>query len=153
MDRLKIRRAFELIGAYLRPAGLGCLDIQWDGSGRILRVFLEGETIGLDDCVQATQALQDVPELDELFTGSWNLEVSSPGVDRPLRRKEHFAEAVGEEIKVWLYEKSGGRKKARGRLLRVSDTGEVELSVDGESWGFSLENLKKAHLVYDWNQE
>ena len=64
----------------------------------------------MDDCLEVTRSLNEVESIDEKVPGLYRLEISSPGVDRPLRFAEHFNEVIGQDISVKLTEKSNGEK-------------------------------------------
>lgn len=156
-----------LVSQLLEPVSLECIEAEWQAHDRILRLFVDRVVladgpadqpgVNLDDCVRASAALNDRPELDEAISGNYTLEVSSPGIERPLRLRQHFERVVGKKVHVTLREKSDNRWQAEGLLAAVG-SGEGEgkddaiISIDTEAgrWSFGLDNLKKASLVYDW---
>jgi len=129
-------------------------------AGGLLRVYIDklpepaaaGELISVEDCERVTRQLQYVLEV-EAFEYS-RLEVSSPGLDRPLRVAAHYARFVGQQIDVTLRVPFQGRKKYRGQLLTqpeapseqawrlVFDDGEAEQALD-----FTLDEIREARLV------
>ena len=114
------------------------------------------ETFGrdhLDECARLSRLLE--AELERLGTvpQRYVLEVSSPGIDRPLRRREHFERFVGQEIDVRLYVKREGRKKYVGTLERVEDAerGFRIIVRDGqERWTFAEDEIARARLHVRW---
>jgi len=134
-----------------------CVEAEWQAHDRILRLYVDrtsGSGIDLDGCVVASKLLVDQQELDDLVKGPYTLEVSSPGVERPLRRASHFRQSIGENIAVNLDRKIGDRKRATGRLLAVNEAteGETQVSLETEEgvWSFPIESVQKAHVVFDW---
>src|SRR4051812_1842067 len=118
---LKIQ-VLNLIGPTIEALGFTCRDVQWQAHDRVLCVYVErAEGVNLDQCAEVSRALNDVPDLDALIEGPYTLEVSSPGLEKPLRTKEHFADELGQQIHVSLYEKFGGIKTAKGTLEKISD--------------------------------
>lgn len=113
--------------AWLEPEvnslGYELLDIEWiTGRGATLRVFIDaGAGIGLDDCEKVSRAVEALLDVRDLIPGAYRLEVSSPGPDRPLRTREHFAAVCGERIRLHLLDEGGAVRKFRGRLVGLED--------------------------------
>ncbi len=157
MNRAKLNDIMELISRLLEPEALECIEAEWDQHDRILRLYVDrsnaaaadGATVNLDDCVRASRRLNEAPELDEAVPGAYTLEVSSPGVERPLRLEQHFQRFVGSKVHVTLREKLEDRWRAEGILETVEDRN-ITLNTPEGSLRFPLDSLKKASLVYDW---
>ena len=79
-------------------------------------------------------------------------EMSSPGLDRPLRRERDFERFVGESARIRLTEGVEGRRNFSGTLQAVKD-GRVEIACDGRSWLLPIDDIAKANLVPDWDRE
>ncbi len=156
MDRVKLDNVISLVNGQLNPAGFDCIEAEWLGHERILRLFVErpaeGMGMNLDGCVSATRLINEFPELDEMVPGHYVLEVSSPGVERPLRRLEHFRAQLGQRAEVKLREKYNERRQGKGVLAAVSDDngGLVTMQTEQGEWSFSVELLQRASLLYDW---
>jgi len=153
-------RVFELVERLIASHGFECVDVEWLAGSRTLRVYVDRKSsnaaIDLDGCAAVNALLMDVPELDDLITGAYTLEVSSPGIERPLRRLEHFARYVGSEVEVRLIaaapaEVGLNRRIASGRLLDVSSDGLLTLDVSGSRHAIPFACVEKAKLVYDWD--
>ncbi len=134
-------------------AGLGyaLVRVQLAGArgGLTLQLMAErqdGRAMLVEDCRIITQAV-DVP-LDEadLIPGAYALEVSSPGIDRPLTREKDFADWAGFEAKISLDQPLDGRKNFRGLLQGLQDN-TVRLQVDGKNFVLPLARIVKAQLV------
>ncbi len=156
-----------LVSKLLEPVSLECIEAEWQGHDRILRLFVDRIVladgpadqpgINLDDCVRASSTLNDRPELDEAVAGAYTLEVSSPGIERPLRLRQHFERFLGKKVHVTLREKMDDRWQGEGTLAAVEaghgeglDDATVTMDTHDGRWTFGLGNLKKASLVYDW---
>lgn len=86
--------------------------------------------------------------LDEIdpYPGAYTMEVSSPGIDRPLRTPEHFKRFEGEQAKVSLKTPIGGRANFKGTISSVSDDG-IELEYEGNSLAIGYDDIKRANLI------
>lgn len=140
------------IGALLEStlAGLGyeLVDLEQASHGRskLLRLFIDKPGgVNIDDCTFVSNHVSRLlaVELDYDYS---RLEVSSPGLDRPLKKEADFARFVGEQVKVKLRVPFEGSRKFSGKLVGV-ENGVVKLDVEGAVVSVSLDNLDKARLV------
>ncbi len=101
------------------------------GAGRILQIMAERPdgTMSIDDCERVSKAISPILDVEDPIPGSYELEVSSPGIDRPLVRPSDFSTWTGHQAKVELIEPQSGRRRFRGVLAGFAD-GEVRLRVD-----------------------
>ena len=149
-------RLIAVIEPIVEQAGAELVDLEVAGShGRpVVRAYVDTDAgITLDECARLSRLLE--AELERLGTvpQRYVLEVSSPGIDRPLRRREHFERFVGQEIDVRLYVKREGRKKYVGTLERVEDAerGFRIIVRDGqERWTVAEEEIARARLHVRW---
>lgn len=114
----------------------------------------EGSTISVDDCATVTRALREWLEEQGEDHGDWVLEVSSPGVDRPLVKASDFARFAGSRARVKGYGPlAGGAKQLEGVLLGLveGDPESFALEIDGERIEIPLDGVASARLVYDWD--
>lgn len=119
-----------------------------------LRLFCDeaGEgPIGLDKLTALNRTIGHLLEVEDehqkLFGAAWNLEVSSPGVDRPLAKKSHFARATGECVKIKLRAARDGKRTFTGKLDTTDDEG-VTLTDDGEQHHLPWDEIDDAHVVF-----
>jgi ribosome maturation factor RimP len=112
--------------------------------GRCWYIDREGG-VTLDDCVAAAKLVNPVLDTSEWFEGRFMLEMSSPGIDRPLRKPEHFAAFAGERIKLQTLAPVLGRKRFTGVLKGFSD-GMVAMACDGQDMLIHIDHVKKASL-------
>lgn len=143
-------------------------DVELVGSGarRVLRVFIdkpgEGESVSIEDCSLVSQSLNLLLDVEDPIPGpGYNLEVSSPGLERKLKRRDHFESAVGQTIMVRcrrgfaefqpeLKETFGLRKQAEAVLKAVEDDVLV-LSREGVEMRVPLEEVEKSHVVFSFD--
>lgn len=129
--------------------------MEWarEGKRSILRVYIDTPNgVSLDDCAEVTHQLNGVLDVENVADQAYHLEVSSPGVNRPLFTLEQFERFLQHRVKIKLMEPIAGRTKLTGLLQQVID-GEVVLVVDNESWHVPFSAIKKANLVYQWQSE
>jgi len=128
---------YELVGVEYLPQG---------GHG-LLRSDIGTEAgVTLDDCQRLSHQLSGVLDVEDVIKGRYHLEVSSPGLDRPLFAAEHFQRFAGRQVNVRLVAPINGRRKVRGVLQGMKDD-EVVLDVDGEVISVPLSAIDKANLV------
>ena len=128
-------------------SGLGYELVAWEraGKGAMLRIFVDKPGgVEIDDCARVSQHLSRVLEVEGITYD--RLEVSSPGLDRVLRKNEDFTRFAGEKARLKLRLALDGQRNFIGILRAVND-GKLELEVDGESLAFDLSNIEKARLV------
>ncbi|HWH76743.1 MAG TPA: ribosome maturation factor RimP, partial [Candidatus Binatus sp.] len=105
----------------------------------------------LEEISQVSRELSDLlDEHDEVVDGAYTLEVSSPGVNRPLRRPEHFERFVGKKIRVQTRDKINGRRSFLGQLLEVSSD-KIAMNQDGARWEIPFSLIEKSNYEHDWS--
>jgi ribosome maturation factor RimP len=128
-------------------AGLGyeLVDMERSGKGRMMRVFIDKPGgINLDDCAKVSNHLGRVLTVENVDYE--RLEVSSPGLDRPLKQERDFVRFAGQKARVKLRVPMDGQRNFVG-VLRQTQAGKVELEVEGKTVVFELANLDRARLV------
>jgi ribosome maturation factor RimP len=116
------------------------------GSG-LLRLYIDAEAgITLDDCEQVSRVVSEVLDAEDPIPGHYTLEVSSPGLERPLRTAAHFARFVGETVHVETVQAFEGRRRFKGALV-AAGAETIEVDVDGKRWTLPLSGIRKAHLA------
>jgi ribosome maturation factor RimP len=155
-------RAVDDIRALALPVvgALECrlYDVEITGAGRArtVRVLIDRDGgVDLEAITAATQAissaLDDSPPVSRAIDGPFVLEVSSPGVERPLRRPEHYRGAVGETVTITYHTESGPRR-ARGILAEAGDE-QCVVEVDGTRVPIAYDAVTKARTVFEWGAQ
>ncbi|WP_448566083.1 ribosome maturation factor RimP [Thalassotalea ganghwensis] len=137
----------------LRPAveevGKELLGVEFVSAGKhsILRLFIDHENgITVDDCAEVSRQVSALLDVEDPISTEYNLEVSSPGLDRPLFDLPHFEAVIGETINVKTSMPLNGRRKFKGKLVSIeNDT--LIVNVDGEEYELVFSNIDKANLV------
>ena len=123
------------------------LEVRLGGGGGLVRAFIDKPTgIDLDDCEKVSLAVSALLDVEDPVPGNYNLEVSSPGLERKLTKPTHFQRFAGETVKVQMRFPIEGRRRFRGTLVS-SDDENIVVEVDGESHSLPLKTIDTARLV------
>lgn len=141
----------ELITPTLNDMGYDVVRVQIQGQQRkTLQIMAERrdrETMTVEDCSRISRSLSALLDVEDPIPGAYTLEVSSPGLDRPLVRSADFDRFAGYEARVETTLPIEGRKRFRGRLLGVSPSGDVRIVMDGAEIAVPFSDVAKARLV------
>jgi ribosome maturation factor RimP len=139
----------------LRPAveetGKELLGVEYLSAGNhsVLRLFIDHENgIDVDDCAEVSRQVGAILDVEDPISSEYSLEVSSPGLDRPLFDKAHFEAVVDETIEVKISMPLNGRRKFKGKLVAVENDSLIVM-VDNEEYELVISNIDKAHLVFN----
>ncbi len=128
---------------------LADLEVRLGAKSGLVRLFIDKpEGIGLEDCEKVSRAVSALLDVEDPVPGNYRLEVSSPGLDRKLRKVEHFQRFIDEVVKVKLRFPLEGRRRFRGKLLSADDEN-IVVEVDGESYSIALATIDTVRLVPD----
>jgi ribosome maturation factor RimP len=149
----KVRRVAAPLAA---QEGMELVDVEFGGPGgrQTLRLFIDKQGgVSLDDCTSMSRAVSAALDVEDPIDGAYDLEVSSPGLDRPLRTPEHFQKYQGERVKVKTYapiSDTDNRKTFVGKLLGFEE-GFVMVDVDGTVFRVPHAQISKANVepVFD----
>lgn len=135
----------ELLESTLEGLGYELVDLERSPRGKLLRVFIDKPGgVNVDDCVAVSNHLSRLLTVENVDYD--RLEISSPGLDRPLKRASDFIRFAGESVKLKLRVGLQGQRNFVGILREVND-GVLKLEVDGKMLDLELSNLEKARLV------
>lgn len=151
MSREVVVRVWELAGPVAESEGLELVDVEFqrESRGHVLRLYLDREGgITLDDLARASRQVGDVLDVHDAVPGEYVLECSSPGINRRLRRPEHFRRFVGERVRVKTVERGAGRRSFVGRLEAVDDEG-IEVSDAQGSYKIRHDEIVRANYEAD----
>ena len=140
----------DLVRSVAEPMGYELVGVEYfhrGQGGAVLRIYIDHEKgITLDDCSAVSHQLSGVLDVDDSLPGHYDLEVSSPGLERPLFTAAHYERFRGHRAHLKRVEKLEGRRNFTGKIAGVSD-GEVQLVIDGEVFELPLSMIESAHLV------
>jgi ribosome maturation factor RimP len=138
-----VRGAAEALGYEM----LGVEYLPRPKAGHLLRVYIDSDGgVGLSDCEKVSHQISGVLEVEDPVRGEYALEVSSPGLDRPLFEKVHFERFVGELARVKLNAALNGRSNYKGTILEI-DGEDVVMQVEGEPVRLPFAQIASARLV------
>ena len=146
--------AREAAEPVINELGFELVDLEYLASrgSWILRIYIDKEGgVTLDDCALVSREIGDLLDIRELIGHKYVLEVSSPGLDRPLTREKDFIKALGKKIKVRTDEPFGGARNMTGILKEFKDKA-LTLELERGSVSIPLECVEKANLVYDFGK-
>ncbi|MFP4207083.1 MAG: ribosome maturation factor RimP [Wenzhouxiangella sp.] len=131
---------YELVGVEYLP----------NPKNRVVRVFIDRDPdgIGVEDCERVSREVSALLDVEEPVPGQYTLEVSSPGVERPLFTGAHFARFVGETAVVQLTVPVANRRRFKGVIVAADDQ-TVTLNVDGQTCELAVADMARAHLAPD----
>ena len=148
------RKILEMLEPSVIDLGYELIDVEYHSApgGGTLRLYIDSENgIAVEDCEAVSRQASALLDVEDPISGQYNLEVSSPGLDRVLRTPEHYAAFLGFEINVRLRRPVEGRRKATG-LLSAADENSIHVDVDGQSVHIPLDQIEKARLVPDYTE-
>jgi ribosome maturation factor RimP len=139
-------------------AGFELVDVRFvrEQVGWIVRVFIEAKPgaadgVGVGDCERVSRELSAVLDVEDPVPQAYSLEVSSPGIDRPLRTVDHFRRFAGSVAKIVLAEGIDGRRNYKGTLLDASNE-VIAIEIDGTRHEVPFDDIQSAKLVPDWGK-
>ena len=138
----------EIISAPVEALGYELVGIEFiRGRQSTLRIYIDSDDgITVDACADVSHQVSAVLDVEDPITVAYNLEVSSPGLDRPMFTAEHYTRYVGEEVTLVLRMAMQNRRTWQG-ILKAVDGEMITVTVDGKDEVFALSNIQKANLV------
>jgi ribosome maturation factor RimP len=145
-------RLWDRIDPYVAAEGVELDDLEILGGGQIVRVTVDAEDpIGVDIIAELSKGIGRLIEQDDPFTGSYTLEVSSPGLERKLTRLNHYKKSIGSEVKVRTFAAVDGEKHHLGALVSADKDG-FAVDVDGTERKFQYGDVSSARTVFVWEK-
>jgi len=136
-------------------AGLDLIDLEIRGGtgSRVVRVVVDADAgVDLDTCADVSRALSEALDAEEFIPGTYVLEVTSPGVDRPLRTHRDFARNIGRNVRIWRTPaaiEAGGKGEADGELLEVTDH-VIRLEIAGDEQVVPWDQIDRGKVLLPW---
>ena len=140
----------ELIDTTIQALGLDLwgVELLQQGKYSLLRIYIEREEgVTIEDCEKVSRQVSALMDVEDPIAGEYTLEVSSPGMDRPLFCIEHYSQYVGIEVDLKLRRPLEGRRKFKGQIMKVSGD-VVGLLVEGSEYDLEFSDIEKASIVF-----
>ena len=146
-------RVRGIVDSILSNEGMELVEIEYrrESKGWVLRLYIDkagGVTLG--DCTHISQEVGRSLDVEDFIAIPYTLEVSSPGLPRPLKKEKDFMKYRNQIIKVKTIHPIENRRQFKGRLLGISEN-RIEIEIDGGVFQIPLSNVAKANLEIDWN--
>ncbi len=141
-----------LIEPVVTQLGYEFVGVEFTGSNRgLLRVYIDQEAgITVDDCSKVSYQVSGLLDVEDPISGQYSLEVSSPGLDRPLFKSEDYDRFSGQQASIRLYAPVEGQRKFKGVIRGIRDNQVVLMTEENAELQFSLDQIEKARLVPDY---
>jgi ribosome maturation factor RimP len=153
-----VKQAPEHLLKLLEPVveGLGyeCVGIEFNAHPKngLLRIYIDSDKgITVEDCSRVSHQVSGVLDVEDPINGEYNLEVSSPGADRPFFKLDQFRKHLGETIMVTLFSPINQRRKITGQIKEVQDDGIIVLDDGEQNYLIPLKAMSKARLVPEFS--
>lgn len=146
------RQAMEIIRPILLEEGMECVDLEYrrEARGWVLRLYIDKEGgITLDDCARMNQKVGRILDVENLIEAPYHLEVSSPGLTRPLKTEGDFIKYQNRLIQVKTVEPIGKQRQFKGKLLRTIDGG-IEIETEKTILHIPFRLIAKARLELEF---
>ncbi len=150
-----VSRVWQLAAPLAEREGMEIIDIELrhEGTrgGRVLRLYLDKEGgPNVDDLSRVSHQLSDLLDSENAIEGAYTLEVSSPGINRPLKRREHFFRFVGKRVRVRTRDKIEGRRSFLG-ILEAVDPESITVKQEGAQYRIPFSVIDKSNYEHDWS--
>ncbi len=142
----------EIAESLLTSEGMELVDLEYRREGRrwVLRLFIDKEGgVNVDDCARISRELGDLLDVKDVVPQAYVLEVSSPGLNRRLRKREDFSRFAGRKVQLRLVSPIDGRKNIQGELVGIEGE-KVVVAIPEGRFSVALKDIAKANLIYEF---
>src|SRR6201994_1361794 len=153
MKPVDVAQLSRVIEPVITGQGYELVDVEWKNeSGWILRVFIDkpSSAVGLDDCANVSRELSAVLDVEDPIPVAYSLEVSSPGLNRPLKKAADFARFIGKKAKIRTRRPVGDTRRNFSGTLVAAEAGKVKIDVGDQVCEVPVDDVEKANLVYEF---
>ncbi len=142
---------YDMVAPTIENMGFEVVRIMTTGTQKVtVQIMIERQdhkNLVVDDCAAVSRAVSAILDEKDPIDGEYSLEVSSPGVDRPLTKPEHFKRFVGYETKIETDEAVDGRKRFRGKIVSVKENNIINFVMNNKEYSIPFDVITKAKLV------
>lgn len=151
---MSVRQLNELLQPLVEDLGYEFVGLEYNSNPKhaVLRIYIDQDRgLGIEDCETVSREVAALLDVKDPIRSHYNLEVSSPGLDRPLFTPAHFQEFTGHAAQINLFAPQAGRRKFSGLIL-AADESSVKIEQDGSEVSLDFDNIVKAKLVPDYEK-
>ena len=144
----------ELLQPLVEDLGFEFIGLEYNPNPKhsVLRIYIDHENgVGIQDCETVSRETAALLDVKDPIRSHYNLEVSSPGLDRPLFTPAHYSEFTGYEVQINMYAPQDGRRKFSGPILSAGESS-VNIEQDGSEVTLQYDNIAKAKLIPDYEK-
>jgi len=141
---------WEMLGPVIQAEGMELIEVEYrrESHGWVLRLFIDQpDGVTVDDCARISQVIGDFMDVADVIENRYHLEVSSPGLNRPLRKPEHFQNVIGKIIELRTSMPLGERRRFKG-VLTEAEAESISLDCQGKLFSIPLRLVERARLCY-----
>ena len=145
-------KVFDLINEPIQSLNLSIYDIEYvkEGSGWFLRIYIDKDgVIDINDCENVSRLIDPMLDDANIIKSAYCLEVSSPGIERNLRKPEHFERYIDNEVEVSLFKPYEKQKVLQG-ILKAGNNDKVTISIDNNEITLNRKDISKVKLIYNF---
>jgi len=149
---LSVQKLNELLQPLVEDLGYEFVGLEYNSNPKhsVLRIYIDHEDgVGIEDCETVSRETAALLDVKDPIRSQYNLEVSSPGLDRPLFRAAHYVQFAGHAAQITLFAPQDGRRKFSGPILGAEETS-VRIEQDGSEVALEIGNIAKARLIPDY---
>jgi ribosome maturation factor RimP len=151
---LSVQKLNELLQPLVEDLGFEFIGLEYNPNPKhsVLRIYIDHENgVGIQDCETVSRETAALLDVKDPIRSHYNLEVSSPGLDRPLFTPAHYSEFTGYEVQINMYAPQDGRRKFTGPILSAGESS-VNIEQDGSEVTLEYDNIAKAKLIPDYEK-
>lgn len=151
---MSVQKLNELLQPLVEDLGYEFVGLEYNNNPKhsVLRIYIDNENgVDIEDCETVSRETAALLDVKDPIRSQYNLEISSPGLDRPLFTTAHYRQFAGSIAQVTLFAPQDGRRKFSGPILGADDTS-VRIEQDGSEVTLELSNIVKARLVPDYEK-
>lgn len=141
-------RVHAVVDPIIEDLELELVDLVY-GGGRLKITIDHPDGLDTERLTRATRMISHEMDLQDPIKGAYTLEVSSPGVERPLRTPAHYARSIGEQVAIKLKPNDDKLRRVKGELIAASEIG-ITVAADETEYELSFDQIAKANTVFDW---
>lgn len=154
-ERELIKGLWNMIEPVVASEGMEIIELEFrrEPQGQVLRIYIDHpDGVTVEDCATVSRVVGDFLDVVDPIHHTYHLEISSPGIDRPLRKPEHFLRYVGSIVRIRTVEPVEGRKNFKGILVGVLNN-VITIECEGRRFEVSIANIEKGRLLYFETEE